>query len=42
MKKLLGWAALAMTALWAINDPAKAAAFVHHVGHALATLASSL
>jgi hypothetical protein len=42
VKKFLGWLALAMTALWVINNPGQAAALAHHIAHALSTLASSL
>jgi hypothetical protein len=42
VKKLLGWLALAIGAMWVVNDPTGAAALIHQVAHALATLAASL
>jgi hypothetical protein len=42
VKKLLGWLALAIGAMWVVNDPTGAAALIQHVVHALATLAASL
>ena len=42
MKKILGWLALAIAALWVIKDPTGAAALVQQVGHALSTLAAGL
>jgi hypothetical protein len=41
MKKLLGWLALGLAAWWVINNPDQAAALVHQIGHALATLTHS-
>ena len=38
MKKLLGWVALGIAVLWVINNPTQAAALIHQVGHAVATL----
>jgi hypothetical protein len=42
MKKLLGWAALAVAAMWLVKNPTGAASAVHQVVHALSTLAASL
>ena len=42
MKKLLGWLALAIAAMWVVKNPAGAAALAHQIGHALATLAAAL
>ena len=42
MRKVLTWAALIIGVLWVLNNPAGAAAMVHHVFHALSTLAASL
>jgi hypothetical protein len=42
VKKILSWLALAIAALWVINNPSQAAALAHHIAHALSTLASSL
>ena len=42
MKKLLGWLALAVVVMWVVNNPTGAAALIHQVTHALATLAASL
>ena len=42
MKKLLGWLAIAVIAMWVVKDPTGAANLIHQVAHALATLAASL
>jgi hypothetical protein len=42
VKKILGWLALAIAALWLIHNPAGAAADMHQLISALSTLASSL
>ena len=42
MKKMLGWLALAIAAMWLVKNPTGAAALVQQVGHALATLAAAL
>jgi hypothetical protein len=42
VKKLLTWAALIIVALWVFQNPAGAAALVHHVFTDLSTLASNL
>jgi hypothetical protein len=42
VKKILGWIALAIAALWLIKNPAGAAADMRQVVHALSTLASAL
>jgi hypothetical protein len=42
VKKILGWLALAIVAMWLVKNPAGAASVVHQIGHALATLAASL
>ncbi len=42
MKKILGWLALAIAAMWLVKNPTGAANLAHQVMHALATLASAL
>ena len=42
MKKVLGWLALAIAAMWLVKNPAGAADLAHQIGHALATLAAAL
>ena len=42
MKKLLGWLALAIAAMWLVKNPTGAAALAHQIGHALSTLAAAL
>ena len=42
MKKILGWIALAIAAMWLVKNPTGAAALIHQIGHALATLAAAL
>lgn len=42
MKTVLTWLAIIIGAMWLINNPASAAAMVHHIVTALTTLASSL
>jgi hypothetical protein len=38
VKNLLGWVALGIAVLWVINNPAQAAALIHQISHAIATL----
>ncbi len=42
MKKIIGWLALAIVAMWLVKNPAGAADLARQVGHALSTLASAL
>jgi hypothetical protein len=42
MRKLLGWIALILLAIWVINNPVQAATEVRHVTHALSTLVGAL
>jgi hypothetical protein len=42
VKKILGWLALALAAMWLLHNPAGAAADIRHIIHALSTLVSSL
>jgi hypothetical protein len=42
VKKILGWLALAIAALWLVKNPTGAANLAHQIGHALATLAAAL
>jgi len=42
VKKILGWLALAIVAMWLVKNPTGAANVVHQIGHALATLAAAL
>jgi hypothetical protein len=42
MRKLLGWAALAIAVIWTLHNPAQAAADIHQAVHALSVLASAL
>ena len=42
MKKLLGWLALAIAAMWLVKNPTEAADLAHQIGHALSTLATAL
>ena len=42
MKKILGWLALAIAAMWLVKNPTGAASLVHQIGHALSTLAAAL
>jgi hypothetical protein len=42
VKKILGWLALAIAAMWLVKNPTGAANLVHQVMHALATLAAAL
>ena len=41
-RKILGWIALAIAAIWLLHNPAGAAALAHQIVHALTTLARSL
>ena len=38
MKNVLGWVALGIAVLWVINNPAQAAAIIHHIAQAITTL----
>jgi hypothetical protein len=42
VKKILGWIALAIAAMWLVKNPTGAASLAHQIGHALSVLASSL
>lgn len=42
MKKLAVWVVLIIVVLWVINQPHEAAALIHNVTHAFATLSTSL
>jgi hypothetical protein len=42
VKKILGWLALAIAALWVIKNPTGAADLAQQIGHALSTLAARL
>jgi hypothetical protein len=42
VKKLLGWVALAIAAIWIIHNPVQAAADVRQVVHAVTVLVSAL
>ncbi len=42
MKKILGWIALAVAAMWLVKNPAAAAADLRQITHALSTLVSAL
>jgi hypothetical protein len=42
MRKVLGWIALAIAAMWLVKNPAAAAADIRQIAHALSTLVSAL
>jgi hypothetical protein len=42
VKKILGWLALAIAAMWLVKNPDGAANLAHQIGHALSTLAAAL
>jgi len=42
VKKILGWLALAILAMWLVKNPGGAVDLARQVGHALSTLASAL